>query len=96
MRVSRLVAGLLIALSVVAGYVFASLVLGPSNSTSLARICARIDYVDELQEALEGKQQTSIEKPRSAVSTSEEVRNEFRMLVAECRAALRERAKESD
>jgi hypothetical protein len=88
MRVTRLVAGLLIVLSGVVGYLFAALLAGTRDTTALSRICAQIDYVKDLQKELEGKQQSATEKPRAEVLASEEVRNEFRMLVEQCRAAL--------
>ena len=55
------------------------------DTTPLARICSRVDYVNGLQEELEGQQ-----------AASEEVREEFKALVEECRAALSNRAEETD
>ena len=51
----------------------------------LAQICARIDYVNGLQENLNRQE-----------AASEEVRAEFRALVEQCRTALRDRAEEND
>ena len=47
------------------------------DTTPLAQICARVDYVNSLQENLEGQ-----------AAASEEVRAEFKTLVEQCRAAL--------
>ena len=77
LRVSRLVAGLLIALSVVAGYVLASWWFGAEDTTPLRQICARVDYLNSLEQALP-------EQP----AVTEEMRNEFAMLVVQCREAL--------
>jgi hypothetical protein len=84
-RVSRLTAGLLLVLSVAAGYLFAAWLSGLRDSTPLAQICARIDYVNGLQKQLEGQQ-----------AASEEVREQFKELVEQCRAALGGRAEEND
>jgi hypothetical protein len=51
---------------------------GSRDTTALARLCARVDYVNGLQEELQGQ-----------LAASEEVQNEFRMMVEQCRAALR-------
>jgi hypothetical protein len=51
----------------------------------LAQICARVDYVNGLQENLKGQE-----------AASEEVRAEFKALVEQCRTALRNRADEND
>jgi hypothetical protein len=84
LRVSRLIGALLIALSVVAGYLFAGWLLGPRDATPLAQICARVDYLNSLQQELR--------EP-----LSEEMRNEIRMLVGQCSGAiLRDRAEKSD
>jgi hypothetical protein len=50
-----------------------------------SRICSRVDYVNGLQEELEGQQ-----------AASEEVREQFKILVEECRAVLSNRAQEND
>jgi hypothetical protein len=82
-RLSRLVGALIIMLCVVAGYLFVSWLSGGRDTTPLARICARIDYVNSLQQQL-------------SEPLSEEMQNEFAMLVEQCRAALRDHAEESD
>jgi hypothetical protein len=46
LRVSRLVGALLVGLSVVAGYLVADWWWGSRDTTALARICARVDYVN--------------------------------------------------
>ena len=51
----------------------------------LAQICARVDYVNSLQENLKGQD-----------AASEKVRAEFKALVEPCRTALRDRAEEND
>jgi hypothetical protein len=56
---------------------FAAWLSGARDTTPLARICSRVDYVNGLQEELEGQQ-----------AASEEVREQFKILVEECRAAL--------
>jgi hypothetical protein len=48
LRVSRLVAGLLIALSVVAGYLLAGWWFGAQDNTPVRQICARVDYLNSL------------------------------------------------
>ena len=47
--------------------------------------CARVDYINNLQENLKGQE-----------AASDEVRAEFKALVEQCRAALRDRAEEND
>jgi len=69
----------------VAGYLVAGWWWGSRDATPLAQICARIDYVNGLQEELQGQ-----------LGPAQEVRNEFRALVEQCRAALRSRAEEND
>jgi hypothetical protein len=51
----------------------------------LARMCARVDYVNGLQQELEGQR-----------ATSQEVREEFAALVEVCREALKNRTDEND
>jgi hypothetical protein len=79
LRVSRLVAGMFILLSLIAGYLFAGwwYGFGAQDATTLRQICARVDYLEALQEAL----------PEQRAPT-EEIRNEFAMLVEQCREAL--------
>jgi hypothetical protein len=85
LHVSRLVGALLVVLCFVAGYLLAGWWSGARDTTPLAQICARVDYVDGLQQELEGQQ-----------AASEQVRDEFKALVEQCRAALRNRADEKD
>jgi hypothetical protein len=85
MTVSRLVALVALALCFVAGYFLAGLWSNARDTSPLAQICARIDYVNGLQENLNGQE-----------AASEEVRAEFRALVEQCRTALRDRAEEND
>jgi len=83
--VSRLVALVALALCFVAGYFLAGLWSNARDTSPLAQICARIDYVNGLQENLNGQ-----------AAASEEVRAEVRALVEQCRTALRDRAEEND
>jgi len=86
MAVSRLVAFVALAFCFVAGYLLAGWWWSSAPDTSaLAQICARVDYVNGLQENLTGQE-----------AASEEVRAEFRALVEQCRTALRDRAEEND
>jgi hypothetical protein len=86
MAVSRLVAFVALAFCFVAGYLLAGWWWSSARDTSpLAQICARVDYVNGLQENLKGQE-----------AASEEVRAEFNALVEQCRAALRDRAEEND
>ena len=85
MAVSRLVALVALALCFVAGYFLAGLWSSARDTSPLAKICARVDYVNGLQENLKGQE-----------AASEEVRAEFRALVEQCRTALRDRADEND
>ena len=68
-----------------AGYLIAERWWGTRDSTALAQICARIDYVNGLQEELQGR-----------LGPTQEVGDEFKALVEQCRAALRSRAEEND
>jgi HAMP domain-containing protein len=86
MAVPRLVALVALALCFVAGYLLASWWWSSARDTSpLAQIRARVDYVNGLQENLKGQE-----------AASEEVRAEFKALVEQCRTALRDRADEND
>jgi hypothetical protein len=86
MRVSRLGAFLALAFCFVAGYLLAGWWWSSARDTSpLAQICARVDYVNGLQENLKGQE-----------AASEEVRAEFKALVEQCRTALRDRGEEND
>jgi hypothetical protein len=83
--VSRLSAFLALAFCFVAGYLLAGWWSGARDTSPLAQICARVDYVNGLQENLKGQE-----------AASEEVRAEFNALVEQCRTALRDRAEEND
>jgi hypothetical protein len=85
LRVSRLAAALLLVLCFALGYLAAAWWVGPHDTTALMQICSRVDYINGLQEHLEGQQ-----------AASEEVREQFPALVEECRAALRNRGEEND
>ena len=82
-EMSRL--GILAALAVcfVAGYFVAGLWATPRDTSPLAQICARVDYVSSLQEHLKD-------------DASKEIRSELNTLVEQCRTALRDRAEEND
>jgi hypothetical protein len=83
---SRLVVFVALALCFVAGYVVASLWSSARDTSPLAQICARVDYVNGLQENLKGGQDAA----------SDEVGGELKALVEQCRTALRNRADEND
>jgi hypothetical protein len=83
MTVSRLVALVALAFCFVAGYLLAGLWSSARDTSPLAQICARVDYVDGLQETLKD-------------SASVEVQTEIKALVEQCRTALRDRADEND
>jgi len=85
MTVSRLVAFVALAFCFVAGYVLAGLWSSARDTSPLAQICARVDYVNGLQENLKGQE-----------AASEDVRAELKALVEQCRTALRNRADEND
>jgi LPS O-antigen subunit length determinant protein (WzzB/FepE family) len=86
MAVSRLVAFVALAVCFVAGYLLAEWWSSSARDTSpLAQICARVDYVSGLQENLKGQE-----------AASEEVQAEFKALVEQCSTALRNRADEND
>ena len=55
------------------------------DQSPLVQICARVDYVNSLQENLQGQE-----------AASEEVRAEFKALLEQCRIALKERGEEND
>jgi hypothetical protein len=50
LRLSRLVQAFLLGLCALAGYLIAGWWWGTRDTTPLARICARVDYVNGLQE----------------------------------------------
>jgi hypothetical protein len=83
--VTRLAAFAALLFCFVAGYFLAGLWSSARDTSPLAQICARVDYVNSLQENLKGQD-----------AASDEVRGEFRTLVEQCRTALRNRAEEND
>jgi hypothetical protein len=74
--ISRLDAALLLVLCVVAGYLAAGWWSGSRDTTPLARICGRVDYINGLQREFGG-------------DIAEEVREQLKALVEECQSALR-------
>jgi hypothetical protein len=78
-RPSRIIAGVFILLSLVAGYLLAGwwYGFGAQDLTALEQICARVEYLNNLQEEL----------PEQRAPT-EEIRNEFAMLMEQCQEAL--------
>jgi hypothetical protein len=86
MTVSRLVAFVAPALCFVAGYFVAGWWSSARDTSPLAQICARVDYLNGLQENLKGGQDAA----------SDEVGVELKALVEQCRTALRNRADEND
>jgi hypothetical protein len=80
-----LVPAVLLGACFIAGYLVAEWWWGTRDTTALAQICARIDYVNGLQEGLQGQ-----------MGASPEVRDEFKALVEQCRSALRSRSEEND
>ena len=81
----RLGAIVALAFCFVAGYVVAGLWSSARDTSPLAQICARVDYVNGLQENLKGQD-----------PASEEVNGGLTALVEQWRAALRDRAEEND
>jgi hypothetical protein len=81
--VSRSTAIVALAVCFAAGYLFADWSSESRKQSPLEQICARVDYMNSLQENLEGQE-----------AASEEVRDEFKALVEQCRAALEDRTKE--
>jgi hypothetical protein len=79
---TRLAAVVALAFCFVAGYFLADL-WSRRDTSPLAQICARVDYVNGLQENLKD-------------AASEKVRAELTALVEQCRTALRDRAEEND
>jgi hypothetical protein len=80
---NRFTAAIALALCLFAGYFLAGLLWSTRDTSPLAKICARIDYVNSLQEHLKD-------------AASEEVQSELKTLVEQCRTALRNRADEND
>jgi hypothetical protein len=85
MTVSKLAAFAALLFCFVVGYFLAHLWSSSRDPSPLAQICARVDYVNGMQENLKGQD-----------AASEEVRAEFKALVEQCRTALRDRADEND
>ena len=81
---TRLAALVALVFCFVAGYFVASLWSNARDTTPLAQICARVDYVNSLQENLHGQ------------LAGDEVGVELRALVEQCRTALRDHAEEND
>jgi len=81
-KAQRIGQGLLLGLCLVAGYLIAGWWSGYRDA--LERICARVDYVNGLQQEIEGQ------------DARPEVRNEFNLLVEQCRTTLRSRSEEND
>jgi hypothetical protein len=77
--ISRLVAGALLLVCVAAGYLFAEWWFGGRDTTQLAKICGRVEYINGLQQ-------------RFGADIAEEVREQLSAAVEECRSALRDRA----
>ena len=86
MTVSRIVTVIALAFCFVAGYFLAVWWSSARDTNLLAQICARVDYVNGLQENLKGGQDAA----------SDEVGVELKALVEQCRTALRNRAEEND
>jgi hypothetical protein len=78
----RLVAFVALASCFVAGYFVADL-WSKRDTSPLAQICARVDYVNGLQENFKG-------------TASEEAQAELKALAEPCRTAMRNRADEND
>ena len=81
--IPRLMASVLLLLCFVAGYVMAEWWSGGRDTRRLARICDRIDYINGLQQEFGG-------------DVSEEMREQLKAAIEECRTALRNLAEESD
>jgi hypothetical protein len=84
MTVTRLTAVVALIFCFVAGYFLAGLWSSARDTSPLAQICARVDYVNSLQENLHGQ------------LAGDEVGAELKALVEQCRTALRNRADEND
>ena len=79
LRPSRIVAGVFILLSLVAGYLLAGwwYGFGAQDVTHLEQICARVQHLDSLVDELPDQH-----------APPEEIRNEFAMLVQQCQEAF--------
>jgi len=84
MTVTRLTAVVALIFCFVAGYFLAGLWSSAGDTSPLAQICARVDYVNSLQQNLHGQ------------LAGDEVGAELKALVEQCRTALRNRADEND
>jgi hypothetical protein len=83
MTITRLGTLVALALCFVAGYLVAGWWSSSARDTTpLAKICARVDYLNGLQESQD--------------APGDDVRTEVKALAEECRAALRDRAEEND
>jgi hypothetical protein len=86
MTVSRIVTVVALAFCFAVGYLLAGWWSSARDTNLLAQICARVDYVNGLQENLKGGQDAA----------GDEVGVELKALVEQCRTALRNRAEEND
>jgi hypothetical protein len=79
LRVSRLLAGVFIVLSVLAGYLVASWWhgFGSQDVTPLQQICGRVEHLGSLVEEL-----------HEQGASTEEMRNQLAMLMEQCQEAL--------
>jgi hypothetical protein len=68
----------MLAVCFVAGYLVAGWWSGEDDTTPLQEICARVDYVNGLQEKFKGQE-----------AASEEVRAEFKKLIEQCRMCIK-------
>jgi hypothetical protein len=85
MTVSKLAAFVALVFCFVAGYFLPHFWSSSRDPSPLAQICARVDYVNGLQE-----------NPKGQDAASEKVRAQFKALVEQCRTALRDHAEEND
>jgi hypothetical protein len=79
LRPSRIIAGIFILLSLVAGYLLAEwwYGFGAQDVTPLEQICARVEHLGSLAEEL-----------HEQGAPTEEIRNEIAMLMEQCQEAL--------
>jgi hypothetical protein len=87
LRVSRLLAGLFILLSLIAGYLLAGWWhgFGVQDVTPLQQICARVEHLGSLVEEL-----------HEQGASTEEIRNQLAMLVEQCQEALGNSIKQNE
>jgi len=83
LSVSRLTAGALLLMCVAAGYLSAEWWFSSRDTTQLAKICGRVEYINGLQQ-------------RFGADINEEVREQLSAAVEECRSALHSRVQDSD